>query len=221
MRSLAPVLLAACLVGPTPARAQTGGFTIGLKGGLNVSTVSIDDPARPDVQTDNRRDFVVGAYLQCGGLSRFTLQGEVDYSQNGAKIQGAGPASELRLDYLRVPVLFMVRLGSTDSPVLPIVYTGPQLDFETRCQVTTDENGVSTSLACNSEELDSTLDTSRVQFGLVFGGGVEMPLSSFVMQLDARYNLGLTNVNGGSDASTVSLKNRGWSFSVGVGKPFG
>jgi hypothetical protein len=215
------VLLAFGLVGPRPAGAQSGGFTIGLKGGLNVSTVSVDDPARPDLEIDSRRDFQVGAYLQCGGLSRFTMQGEVVYSQNGAKLQDEGPATELKLDYLRVPVLFMVRLGSTENPVDPIVYAGPQLAFETRCQVATDENGVSTSLACNSEELDRALDTNKVEFGLVFGGGVEMPLSSFVMQLDARYNLGLTNVNGGTDASGVSLKNRGWSFSVGVGKPFG
>jgi hypothetical protein len=41
------------------------------------------------------------------------------------------------------------------------------------------------------------------------------------MQLDARYNLGLTNINGGPDADDVNVKNRGWSFMVGLGYPFG
>ena len=50
------------------------------------------------------------------------------------------------------------------------------------------------------------------------GGGVEYLFGGFKMELDARYNLGLTNMNGGTNASSVSLENRGWSFTVGLGK---
>ena len=52
----------------------------------------------------------------------------------------------------------------------------------------------------------------------MFGGGLDILVGGLKMQLDARYNLGLTNVNGGTDASVVSVKNRGWSFTVGLGK---
>lgn len=55
----------------------------------------------------------------------------------------------------------------------------------------------------------------------MFGGGLEVPLGRLTMQLDARYNLGLSNLYGGIDASQVSLKNRGWSFMVGIDLPFG
>ena len=102
----------------------------------------------------------------------------------------------------------------------PILYAGPQVAFETRCQVSGKEDGVSASYACDSEELDEPLDTSNVEFGLVFGGGFEMLFSRLTVQLDARYNLGLTNINGGTDASTVSAKNRGWAFMLGLGMAF-
>jgi hypothetical protein len=55
----------------------------------------------------------------------------------------------------------------------------------------------------------------------VFGGGLEIPVSRLTLQLDARYNLGLSNLNAGTDASEVNLENRGWSFAAGLGMPFG
>lgn len=224
MRYVTPLLAAVCLVGLLPAGARgqcSECLTIGVKGGLNVSTLSVDDPSNPDLEFDSQTDFLAGAFLQCGGIGWFTLQGEVLYSQNGAKTKGEDPAAQIDLNYLRVPVLLMARLASRESPMYPILYAGPQLAFETRCQITGQVDGVSSSFACDSEELDEPLETNNVEFGLVFGGGFEVLFSRLTMQLDARYNLGLTNLNGGTDASTVSVKNRGWSFVIGLGMPFG
>ena len=221
MRYLTPFLAAVCLVGLVPAGARGQGFTIGIKGGLNFSTLSVDDPANPDLEFDSQTGGLVGAFLQCGSTSWFTLQGEVLYSQNGAKAQGEDPEVKINLNYIRVPVLLMARLASRESPIYPILYAGPQLAFETKCEVTGEESGESASFACDSEELGEPLETNNVEFGLVFGGGFEILLNRLTMQLDARYNLGLTNLNGGTDASTVNVKNRGWSFMVGLGMPFG
>jgi len=215
-RYLPTLLAAACLVGLAPAGARGQGPTIGLKGGLNVSTLSVEDPANPDLEFDDETDFLAGAFIQCG-RGWFALQGEVDYSRNGAKAQGTDPAVTLNLDYLRVPVLLMGRLPSGKSPVRPMLYAGPQVAIETRCRVTGEEGGESQSVACDSAELDDPLQTNNVEFGLVFGGGVEIPSGRFTMQLEARYNLGLTNINGGTDAAQVSVKNRGWTFALGLG----
>ena len=219
MRYLASLLAAVCLVSLIPDGARGQGFRIGVKGGFNVSTLSVDDPANPDLEFDSRTGFLLGAYLQCGSTSWFTMQGEVIYSRNGAKAQGANSAIEL--DYVRVPVLLIARLASGESGTRPVLYAGPQVAFEARCQVTGEDGGVSTSYACDSEELDAPLDTNNVEFGLVFGGGIEIPVSRLTLQLDARYNLGLSNLNAGTDASEVNLENRGWSFAAGLGMPFG
>ena len=221
MRYLTPLLTAACLVALIPGSAHGQGFEIGLKGGLNVATLSVDDPADPDLGFDSVTDFLVGAYLQCGGIGWFTLQGEVLYSQNGAKLQGEDPEVRIELNYIRVPILFMARLGSREGPINPILYLGPQVALETRCGVSGQSDGVSRSFACDSEEFDEPIETNSVEFGLVFGGGFEVPVSRFTVQIDARYNLGLSNINAGTDASSVSLHNRGWSFGAGFAMPFG
>jgi len=221
MRYLTPILMAICFVGLLPAGAQGQGPTWGLKGGFNVSTLSVNDPANPDLEFDSQTGFLAGAFMQCSGGDWFALQGEVIYSRNGAKVQGEDPAIELDLDYVRVPVLVMARLAFKERTVYPMLYAGPQLAFEARCQVTSEEGGVSASYDCDSEELDDPLETNNVEFGFVFGGGLEFLFDRWIMQLDARYNLGLTNLNGGTDASVVSVKNRGWSFSLGLGLSFG
>lgn len=207
-----------CLLGLLPAQARAQGSTLGLKGGLNVSTLSIDDPARPDLTIESQTGLVLGAFLECGGESWFALQGEVNYSQNGAKLTDEGSVAGLDLDYIRVPVLVMARIGPDDRTLYPFAYAGPQLAFELRCRVQTEENGVREDLECESEELDVPIETRNVEFGLVFGGGLELIFGGLKMELDARYNLGLTNMNGGTNASVASLENRGWSFTVGLGK---
>jgi len=219
MRYLTPSLMAVCLVALVPADARGQHACIGVKGGLNVSTLSVDDPADPDLAFDSQAGLVLGAFIQCGPKGWFTLQGEVVYSQNGAKARSED-ASSLNLNYIRVPILLVGRLASLDGPLYPILYAGPQVAFETSCNVNREEGGGSTSTGCDSEELDDPLDTNNVEFGLVFGGGVEVQFGGLKGQLDARYNLGLTNLNGGTDASAVSVKNRGWSLTVGLGKLF-
>ena len=221
MRHLTALTAAVCLVVLVPTGAGAQCTTIGIKGGLNVSTLSVDDPSDPSLEFDTNTGVLAGAFIQCASGGWFALQGEVNYSQNGAKAQGEDPASELSLDYLRVPVLVMARLGSGERTMTPILYVGPQVAFEIRCQLTGQEDGASESFDCDSADLDAPLDTNLVEFGLVFGGGLDLRLGGLKMQLDARYNLGLTNLNGGTDASVVSMKNRGWSFTVGLGKPFG
>jgi hypothetical protein len=216
MRLQASLFAALCLIVLLPLQARAQGSTLGLKGGVNASTLSIQDPARPDLAVESRTGLVLGAFLECGGESWFALQGEVNYSQNGAKVRDDGSAAEVQLDYIRVPVLVMARLGPEDRTLYPLVYAGPQLAFEVRCRAM--PAGEATASDCDSEELDYPFDTRNVEFGLVFGGGVEYLLGGFKMELGARYNLGLTNMNGSTNASSVSLENRGWSFTVGLGK---
>jgi hypothetical protein len=111
----------------------------------------------------------------------------------------------------------MARFAYRDSPLYPVLFAGPQLAFEARCKVTTEAG----SFDCDSEELDDPLETNNFEFGFVFGGGFEFLLNRWIMQADARYNLGLTNLNGGTDASVVNVENRGWSFTFGLGLSFG
>lgn len=221
MRYVTVLLAMACSIALVPAGAGAQDITLGLKGGFNVSNLSVDAPDDPDFGFDSQTDFLAGAFLQFGLGEYFAVQPEVLYSQRGAKAQGADPALKLNLNYFEIPLLLMARLTSREAPMYPFLYAGPQVSFETRCQVTGEEGGVSVSFDCDAPELDGGLETTKTDFGLVFGGGLEILYSKLTIQLDARYNLGLTNLNGAEDSAEVSVKSRGWSFMLGVGVPIG
>lgn len=221
MRYLLALLTIACLAALIPAGAWAQEITVGGKGGLNISNLSVDAPDDPDFGFDSQTDFLVGGFVQFSLGQSFAVQPEVFYSQRGAKSKNDDPAIKLNLNYIEIPLLLMARLTSREAPMYPFLYAGPQVSFETRCQVTGEEDGVSVGFDCDAPELDGGLETAKTDFGLVFGGGLEILYSRLTIQLDARYRLGLTNLNASENASEVSVKSRGWSFMLGVGVPIG
>ena len=175
-----------------------------------VGLVGMRDNA-PQAATAPKAQFAIGRV--------FAFQPEVLYSQRGAKSREDDPATKLDLNYVQIPLLLMARLGSRESPIYPILYAGPQVAFETRCQVTGESEGVSLSVGCDDPLLDGELETNQTEYGVVFGGGFEVLYSRLTVQLDVRYQLGLTNLNDAEDASDVSVKSRLWSFMLGFGVP--
>jgi len=221
MRYRTALLAIAGSLALAPAGARAQEITLGAKGGLNISNLSVDAPDDPDFGFDSQTDFLVGGFAQFAFGQHFAVQPEVFYSKKGARSRDEDPATTLNLNYVEIPVLLMTRLASRESPLYPILYAGPSVSFETRCQVTGEEDGVSVSLDCDDSLLGGELQTAKTDFGIVFGGGFEILYSRLTVQLDARYNLGLTNLNDAADASEVSVKSRGWSFMLGVGVPIG
>lgn len=219
MRYVTGLLVAAGLSAAVPAPAAAQEVTLGVKGGLNVASLSVDDPSDPDFGFDRQTDFLAGVLAQFAIGRVFAFQPEVLYSQRGATSREDDPATKLDLNYIQIPLLLMARLGSRESPIYPILYAGPQVAFETRCQVTGESEGVSLSLGCDDPLLDGELETNQTEYGVVFGGGFEVLYSRLTVQLDVRYQLGLTNLNDAEDASDVSVKSRLWSFMLGFGVP--
>jgi hypothetical protein len=221
MRYGTALLAIVCSIALAPAGAGAQEVTLGLKGGLNLSSLSVDDPADPDLDFDNQIDFLAGAFVQFGIGRIFALQPEVLYSQRGAKSRGIDPATKLNQNYNEIPRLLMARLSSRESPIYPLLYAGPTVAFPTRCRVTEEGGGTSESFDCDDPQADGALEPTKTDFGLVFGGGFEILYSRLTIQLDARYNFGLTNLNDSADAEQVSVKLRTWSFMLGLGIPLG
>jgi len=211
----------ACAIALTSVELDAQLVTVGAKGGFNVSNLSVNDPADPDFGFDSQTDFLIGLFGQLTVGRIFTVQPEVYYSKQGARTRGQDPEITLNLNYIELPLLLMARLTSRESPIYPILYTGPKVSFETRCQATATEDGLELSVGCDDPLLDDELRTKNTDFGLVFGGGLEVLYSRLTVQLDARYNLGLTNLNDSDNRDEVSVKSRGWSFLLGFGVPIG
>ncbi len=207
-----------------PAQLDAQGITIGLKAGVNIADLAIDESGT-SVSTDTRTVVALGPFVEfeLGGI--FSVQPELLYSQKGASFSEPGIDLTFKLNYIEVPVLLKARLSPPGSPVRPSVYAGPVVGLESKCEVEGSAEGVSANIDCAEfaelSEGEVDIQTKSVDFGLALGFGVDIPAGPVVVVGDVRYTLGLTDVNDVTGASALDIKNRAWSVFAGVGIPLG
>ncbi len=162
----------------------------GLKGGLNVSTLNYNNNTDADWKTG----FHLGGLAHIHLTPSFSLQPEVYYSSQGAKIPINNNTLNLNLSYINVPFLLQYNFANGFR-----LQGGPQVGFLV---------GVSDKV--NDEELNavSTANFKSVDVSLPVGISY-LGYSGF--GVDTRYNLGLTNIN-----KTASPSAKNSVFQVGV-----
>ncbi len=117
----------------------------------------------------------------------FAIRPEVLYEQKGVAVSGTSTSDEL--DYIEVPVLLKVGLG---TPIInPSILIGPSFAWNTLAKAS---NG-STISGINSSDV-----------GLV--GGVELDIDKF--NVSGRYELGLDNIQ-----KNVNVQNGTFTFLAG------
>lgn len=180
---------------PVAAYAQTP-VSFGMKAGLNASTLHPDDATSLDLSTI--WGGVAGVFVGANVTDHIGLQVEALASQRGAKVDTGLSTTSVRLTYIDVPVT--IRYGRTDTDRAHFhVFTGPQVSFK----VKTD----STDPVFGATDIDDEVEST--DFGWTFGAGVEQG----AWGVDARYTLGLMNVN--SSPADPAVKNRTFSLMVG------
>lgn len=218
-----PVLAVGLCVFAFPGQAQ-----VSLKGGINLTDFVGGDVG----DTESARGLNLGASFGLLEVSRFQLQAEVFYRQKGA----AGDLADLQalalsdpealesfssvevgLDYVEIPVLARVNLGSRGKSWNPYVFGGPAFGWRVSCGVTLTSGEDATSDCSDlSENLEETL--RAYETGWVVGGGLDVliPHSLGALTLDARYTGGLSTVGEGADALDI----RNQAFTVMLGYAF-
>ncbi len=201
--------LAALFVGAlsiAPARLLAQDVILGVKGGINIADLHVTGADLGDTST--RTGLVGGVFAELGLGSVFAIRPEGLYSQKGFSETDTGIDADLKVDYIEVPLLLAARFGQ--SSVRPVVFAGPVVGFEASCKLEGSSGGVSVSADC----ADQDVDTESTDFGVAFGGGVEVDAGGVVLLLDGRYTLGLRDIDAmnGSEA-----KNRVWSVMAGLG----
>jgi len=163
----------------------------GVKAGANFATLtgSGSDGAKTKV------DFNGGAFAQIPLVNSFFLQPELVYSRQGAKATSDGINFSVNQSYLNIPVLVKYHHSSGFFGE-----TGPQMGFL-----------LAASVKAGGTTQDVKSSYKSTDFGWAFGLGYR--LSSIPAGIDARYNLGLTNI-AAQDVSDQSLKNS--VFQIGV-----
>jgi len=160
--------------------APAGHVNLGIKGGVNAYNVHNDN----DTKYDTKAGFHFGLLGHIHFDSQFAIQPEIVFSGQGAKIGDIN----YNLNYVNVPVLFQYMFDNGFR-----LQAGPQAGFLITAKSKNDN--VTT---------DNRDDLKPLDFGLSFGASYIFPPTGF--GIDARYNLGLSNINKDSD---VNSTNRG------------
>lgn len=156
----------------------------GIKGGLNVSNLYIDD-----VNDENARyGFNVGVYGQILSTDAFALQPELLFTTKGAKGEYTGLIDQtvkFNLNYLELPVLAVFKLGDAAE-----IHVGPYASYLLNANVS-----YSGDISNGTDEIDKD-QLKSYDFGLVGGLG----LNFGALQVGARYNYGLVKL---ADSNTA------------------
>ncbi|HEX8314604.1 MAG TPA: porin family protein [Flavisolibacter sp.] len=179
-------VLALALVAVTAVFAQDPKF--GLKAGLNVSKLA-------GAGYDWRAGFHGGVISHIHVTPAFSLQPEVMYSSQGAKYDFVNNQQVTRkLNYVNIPVLLQYNFNNGFR-----LQGGPQIGFLI---------GAKDKLADVDINTVDTDDFNSIDFSVPVGISY---LSYAGLGVDARYNIGVTNV---IEGSTTNIRNSVFQFGL-------
>ncbi len=196
------------------AGAQAQAVSLGLKGGLNSSTLKGADVADVGRTVSARQGFGGGGFMQVRLHKYFAVQPEVLFMRKGADFADTGLTGSFKVDYIEIPLLARV-LVPTATPVMPYFFAGPALSFKSKCNVEATESGVTVSVQCDDPSLGTNLKST--DFSGTFGGGFDFDARFAVLSLDARYTVGFTKI--ADQSANNDVKNRTFSVMLGVAMP--
>ena len=186
--------------------------TVGVRGGGNVSDLDVHETSG-SVASDRLGGFAGGVFAQFDMGEVLAIRPEVVLSQKGARSQSEGLRFKANMDYVEVPLLLIARLPTT-GPVRPYALAGPVVSLESRCKIELEGINGTVEDDCGSFGQGRFI-REGVDFGAALGGGVELARNRLLFLADARYTLGITDINGSPGLPT--FKNRALTFSAGVG----
>lgn len=187
------VLLAVAMIATLTVSAQrsVGGLTLKPMVGMTLATITGGN-------MDMKVGLAAGAEVEYVLAPQFALTGGLIYSMQGAKGSSNSVDVTYNLDYLNIPVL-------ANYYIIPglAIKAGLQPGFKLRGKYKEEHGG-------NKQESDINGGKS-VDFSIPFGLSYEF--SDFV--IDARYQLGLTNIfDGGSSKNSVFMFSVGYKFDL-------
>ena len=181
----------------TLATAQTTGWQVGPKAGLNLSVLD----GQINASGDFKPGLLVGGFARWRPTERFAIQPELVYSQQGttntATYLGNKATSHVHLNYINIPLLVKVYLGK-----LVNVQVGPQLGLllsgrrEGQYGYTSGSNG--------NHYLTEDVDvSSSYKSDVAVCGGLGIDLPSGLLA-SVRINYGISNID--NDAKSMATR---------------
>ncbi len=184
------ILLYSLVVVALSSNAQT--TEIGVRGGFDLSNLSISESQQPTTSFKNRPSFLAGGFATFRLSDEVGFQPELLYSSNGSKLSttGVGTAT-IKTGYLSLPIYFRVN-ATKNFHILFGSY-------------------VSYLLSATQSSVDVKDQLKSMDFGWAFGLGYDFEKK---FNVGVRYNIGLYNIDKNSTLG-LSATNTALQFVVG------
>ena len=153
-----------------PASAQ--GIAFGVKGGVNITKMSIDDDA---VKSESGVGFFVGPTLKLDILPFFGVQGSIFYEQANSKVNG----EKIKRQSIVIPIDARVNLKFNEEAGIYLT-TGPQFGFNV---------GEDEFTWNESSSYKNTFQMKKSMFNWNFGIGAMLTKK---IEVGAVYSLGIS-----------------------------
>ena len=185
------------------ARQNAISKQLGIKGGMNVSTIS--DEGFDD--TKSKVCYYAGVFMNVPVSESFSIQPEIIYNNLGSEVKTNLYSQKLNLNYITVPVMFQFK-------ATPQFYleAGPEFGFLVSADTKTTWNNT-TSI---SAELDKE-DYNNFNLGVGLGAGFDITKN---FGINARYVAGFSDVTKPSSDPSTNAKNKNNTFQVGLNFKF-
>ena len=193
------------------AIAQDQKVKLGIKAGLNLATLTLDES---ELDSSSKAGFTAGVMVEIPMTKKFSLQPEIMYSQQGTKtsfsdsdVTNSNYESTIKLNYLNIPVMLKYYVIEGLS-----VQAGPQIGILLKANNKYKDNflGYDNQESFDLKEYSSGIDTS-VNVGL----GYQFKDKFYT---DLRYNISYSNVFKDGDTNHFidnDMKNRVLQITIG------
>ncbi len=191
------IVMFVCLLGFSTLAVSQVQFALGVKAGPNFA--NIDTKADVGENYKNRTGFHGGAFALIK-LTKIGIQPEILFSQQGSTVKINSQDFDANYSYVNIPVILKLYLiGGLN------LQAGPQFGFVTNAEqdVLDFQSG-----AVTTEDIKDQL--KGMDLSAALGLGWDLP---FGLTLDARYNLGLSDISDFEGSQTA--KNQVFQLSVG------
>jgi hypothetical protein len=179
------------------------GAAFGVKGGLTVSSFN---NASGSVSANTTGMGGLFVNLQLAPV--FTIQPELVLTKKGAIQTNNNIKNDIRITYFEVPILVKIRMPF-DNVFFPHIFAGPNFAYNVNSKLVVTDNNTGLYLPTNSD------DIRKSDVGGILGAGIDIQSKSIFFTIDGRYGFGFNKL--GSNSVYLDVKNRAWTFTVGLG----
>jgi len=201
---LLPIITGAIMISSTALADETeksdshssfGGF--GVHGGWNFNDFNFSNGAIVSHAKQNTTGSIFGVHLEGISLGMFGVRVEANYSTKGYELAQLVTVSH---HYLQIPLLF--KLSPIAGPIELYVEAGPAIAIH-----------LSSTYEVANASVTYTDNADKADFSVIGGVGVGIKVDPVLIEVEARYDYGLTNL---SSTSNIEVDSRAIQVIAGI-----